>query len=120
MQSTDHLLIRKGKANNVMVFPDSDYDTDGLQYSNGQYKYVHRAYGADMFRYSWNFAQNWSSWQSWEDESTIAADVFDNSDNWWKGQHIMVQCKVPHSSYVARRSCHTSQTGATWRRHLAS
>ncbi|OSX65248.1 glycosyltransferase family 5 protein [Postia placenta MAD-698-R-SB12] len=98
--STDHLLIRKGKANNVMVFPDSDYDTDGLQYSNGQYKYVHRAYGADMFRYSWNFAQNWSSWQSWEDESTIAADVFDNSDNWWKGQHIMVQ----YWSYLAQTS----------------
>ncbi|CCM02383.1 uncharacterized protein FIBRA_04479 [Fibroporia radiculosa] len=98
--SIDHLLVRKGQPNNIMVFPTYNYDTDGFQYSNGQYSYTHKAYGADMFRYSWNFAQNWSDWRSWEDVTTIPADVFDTSDNWWEGQHLMVQ----YWSYLAQTS----------------
>ncbi|PCH38049.1 glycosyltransferase family 5 protein [Wolfiporia cocos MD-104 SS10] len=98
--STDRLLLRKGLPNNIMVFPDENYDSGGLQYSDSKYTYTHKALGADMFRYSWNFAQNWSDWTAWEDMTTIPSDLFDNSDNWWEGQHIMVQ----YWSYLAQTS----------------
>ncbi|PCH41828.1 glycosyltransferase family 5 protein [Wolfiporia cocos MD-104 SS10] len=97
--STDRLLLQKGLPNN-MVFPDENYDSGGLQYSDSKYTYTHKALGADMFRYSWNFAQNWSDWTAWEDVTTIPSDLFNNSDNWWEGQHIMVQ----YWSYLAQTS----------------
>ncbi|KIJ68914.1 glycosyltransferase family 5 protein [Hydnomerulius pinastri MD-312] len=87
----DHLLLRKGAANNIMVFPDSDYDNSAFKYSGGQYTFTHHAYGADMFRYSGNYGQSWSNWTNWENVTTIPSDVLSNSDNWWAGQHIMVQ-----------------------------
>jgi len=87
------LLLRKGQANNIMVFPDSDYDNAAFGYSNGQYTFTHHAYGADMYRYSGNYGQSWSNWSSWENVTTIPADVLTNIDNWWQGQHIMMQCE---------------------------
>ncbi|KAI0950602.1 hypothetical protein AcV7_009015 [Taiwanofungus camphoratus] len=101
--STDRLLVRKGSSTNVIVFPDSDYDNGGLQSSDGKYTYTHKAYGADMFRWSWNFGQNWTQWQNWEDTTTMDANLFDNSENFWKGQHLMVQYwsyAIQSSSYV--------------------
>ncbi|KAN0123743.1 glycosyltransferase [Russula decolorans] len=88
---TDTLLIRKGASGNVMVFPESDYDNDAFGFSNGQYTFSHTAYGADSFRYSWNFGRNWTQWKSWEDTTYIDAGVFDTPDNFWQGQHILVQ-----------------------------
>lgn len=76
-----------------MVFPDNEYDNTAFGFSNGQYTYTHNAFGADKFRYSWNFGQNWTQWQDWEDTTSIDASVFDNPANFWEGQHIMVQCK---------------------------
>lgn len=73
-----------------MVFPDADYDADSFSYSNGQYTFTHQAFGADMLRYSTNFGQNWTDWRNWEDTTTIASSEFD--DNFWDGQHLMVQC----------------------------
>ncbi|KAJ7219301.1 modular protein with glycoside hydrolase family 13 and glycosyltransferase family 5 domains, partial [Mycena pura] len=90
--TVDTVQIRKGQANNVLVFPELDYDMDSsFSFSNGQYTFAHKAYGADSFRYSWNFGQNWTSWAIWEDTTVISKDVFDNSDNFWDGDHIMVQ-----------------------------
>jgi alpha-1,3-glucan synthase len=86
-------LIRKGASNNVIVFPGSDYDNSAFGFSNGQYTFSHKAYGADSFRYSWNFGRNWTQWKSWEDTTFIDSSVFDNPDNFWPGQHILVQCK---------------------------
>ncbi|KAI0006163.1 glycoside hydrolase family 13/glycosyltransferase family 5 protein [Russula compacta] len=90
-QAIDTLLIRKGASNNVMVFPESDYDNSAFGFSNGQYTFSHKAYGADSFRYSWNFGRNWTQWKSWEDTTYIDSSVFDDSANFWQGQHIMVQ-----------------------------
>ncbi|TFK42547.1 hypothetical protein BDQ12DRAFT_281172 [Crucibulum laeve] len=89
----DHLLLRKGAPDNVMVFPDNDYDTSGaFAFSDGHYTFTHKAYGADMFRYSWNFGQNWTDWKNWEDTTTIDASVFQScGDCFWDGDHIMVQ-----------------------------
>lgn len=86
-------MLRKGAANNVMVFPENDYDTDGsFTFSNRNYTFQHRAFGADMFRYSWNFGRNWTQWKNWEDTTTIDPSLFNTPDNFWSGQHLMVQC----------------------------
>ncbi|KAF9464738.1 modular protein with glycoside hydrolase family 13 and glycosyltransferase family 5 domains [Collybia nuda] len=88
----DHLLLRKGSLDNVMVFPESDYDSTGsFGFSNGQYIFTHRAYGADTFRYSANFGQNWTEWRKWEDVTTIDASSFKNTSHFWQGDHIVVQ-----------------------------
>ncbi|KAK7014847.1 modular protein with glycoside hydrolase family 13 and glycosyltransferase family 5 domains [Favolaschia claudopus] len=90
--AVDKVLVRKGQANNVMVFPDNEYDTDSsFGFSNNQYTFAHKAYGADKFRYSWNFGRNWTQWANWEDTTIISKDVFQDSDNFWSGNHIMVQ-----------------------------
>ncbi|KAF7338273.1 Modular protein with glycoside hydrolase family 13 and glycosyltransferase family 5 domains [Mycena venus] len=100
--TVDKVLVRKGETNNVMVFPENEYDTDSsFGFSNGQYTFAHKAYGADMFRYSWNFGRNWTQWANWEDTTIISKDVFQNSDNFWDGDHIMVQCQ----QIGARRPC---------------
>lgn len=93
-QVIDHLLLRKGAADNIMVFPDSDYDSSAFQHSNNQYTFTHKAYGADMLRYSGDFGQSWSNWTNWENVTTIPSDVVSNTDTWWTGQHIMVQCML--------------------------
>jgi alpha-1,3-glucan synthase len=78
-----------------MVFPENEYDTDSsFGFSNGQYTFAHKAYGADMFRYSWDFGQNWTDWANWEDTTVIPPDRFTSSDNFWAGDHIMVQCRL--------------------------
>lgn len=61
--------------------------------SDGKYHYTHKALGADMFRYSANFGRNWTQWSNWEDVTDIDANVFTDSDLWWSGDHIMVQCE---------------------------
>lgn len=93
LQAIDHLLLRKGSLNNVMVFPESDYDNAGsFGFSDGQYTFAHKAYGADLFRYSWNFGQNWTKWNNWEDTTLIDSSIFKNTENFWPADHIVVQC----------------------------
>ncbi|KAF8306355.1 glycoside hydrolase family 13 and glycosyltransferase family 5 protein [Clavulina sp. PMI_390] len=87
----DHLLLRKGTANNVMVFPTSaDYDSSSFSESGGNYVFNHKALGADWLRYSWNYGQNWSDWKAWESTSTIPSSQFVKLDI-YDGQHIIVQ-----------------------------
>jgi alpha-1,3-glucan synthase len=81
-----------------MVFPESDYDNSAFGFSNGQYTFSHKAYGADSFRYSWNFGRNWTQWKSWEDTTFIDANNFGGPENFWQGQHIQVQCKLTVAS----------------------
>lgn len=75
-----------------MVFPNADYDMSALATSNGSYTFTHKALGAELFRYSWNYGQNWTTWSQWEDVTTIPANVFTGSGLFWTGQHLMVQC----------------------------
>ncbi|KAL4253159.1 glycosyltransferase group 1 family protein [Abortiporus biennis] len=89
--AVDHFLVRKGSSKNVMVFPDADYDNDAFGFSNGQYTFTHSALGADLFRYSANFGQNWTAWQAYETTSTFNNSLFDDKANFWDGQHVMVQ-----------------------------
>ncbi|CDO74608.1 Glycoside Hydrolase Family 13 / Glycosyltransferase Family 5 protein [Trametes cinnabarina] len=89
--TTDHLLLRKGSPDNVMVFPDSDYDSSALSVSGGTYTFTHKAWGADMFRYSANFGKNWTAWQKWEQTSTLDSSLFSDPGNFWQGDHVIVQ-----------------------------
>lgn len=85
--------MRKGSAHNVMVFPDSDYNSTAFSVSGSTYTFAHNAWGADMFRYSANFGRNWTDWQRYEPVSTLDAKLFEDSDNFWDGHHVMVQCE---------------------------
>ena len=76
-----------------MVFPEADYDSDVFQLSdNGKYTFTHKAIGADMFRYSWNWGRNWTEWASWEDVTEMDSSLFQGKDMFWEGAHVMVQC----------------------------
>lgn len=97
--ATDHLLIRKGKADNVIVYPaTADYDNSAFSSSDGKYVFTHKALGADKLRYTWNYGVNWSDWTAWESTSSIDSDKFVKSDI-YSGQHIIVQCKCFTVSY---------------------
>jgi len=88
-ESTDHLLLRVGAVDNVMVFPSADYSSTLFSASGGTYSVNHSAAGADMFRYSADFGQTWSGWAKYEATSTLNATMFAN--HWWKGDHVVVQ-----------------------------
>ncbi|KZT42041.1 glycoside hydrolase family 13/glycosyltransferase family 5 protein [Sistotremastrum suecicum HHB10207 ss-3] len=87
----DHLLIRKGSQHNIMVNNGADYDNSAFGYANGNYTFTHKALGADMLRYTWNYGQNWSDWRAWEDVTQIPPATFVGTEMFWEGQHIMVQ-----------------------------
>ncbi|KAL1689446.1 glycoside hydrolase family 13 and glycosyltransferase family 5 protein [Schizophyllum commune] len=89
--ATDHLLLRKGTEDNVMVFPYNDYNNSAFVKSGDDLVFNHRAYGADKFRYSWNFGQNWTEWKDFEEQTKVNTTLFDDEDNFWDGYHIMVQ-----------------------------
>ncbi|KIY53580.1 glycoside hydrolase family 13/glycosyltransferase family 5 protein [Fistulina hepatica ATCC 64428] len=86
----DTLVLRKGSSNNVMVFPENDYSSGNFKYENGEYTYTHTAYGADKFRYSWNFARNWTNWTDWEDTTTLNKTLLDDKTE-FDGKHIIMQ-----------------------------
>lgn len=89
-----------------MIFPENDYNTTGsFTMTDGKYTFTHAAYGADMFRYSWNYGKNWTTWANWEDVTTVPdKSVFQNSDNFWDGDHIQVQCESTLCIYFTLRN----------------
>ncbi|KAK7462698.1 hypothetical protein VKT23_007286 [Stygiomarasmius scandens] len=89
--SKDHLLLRKGSSYNVVVFPENDYSDTALTESDGIYLFAHSAYGAEKFRYSMNFGQTWTNWTNWEDTTTVDLTLFEDTDMFWDGVHIVVQ-----------------------------
>ncbi|KAJ3818641.1 glycoside hydrolase family 13 and glycosyltransferase family 5 protein [Lentinula raphanica] len=106
--ATDHLLLRKGLPNNVMIFPENDYNSSALVVSSNTsasntFLYTHSAFGADSFRYSLDFGITWTNWTDWEDITTINTDDFSkrqnsgadmgvgNVDVFWDDVHLIVQ-----------------------------
>ncbi|KNZ71786.1 Cell wall alpha-1,3-glucan synthase mok13 [Termitomyces sp. J132] len=113
--AVDHLLLRKGASNNVMVFPENEYDTsDSFKISNGQYTFTHKAFGADKFRYSWNFGQNWTQWKDWENTTVMDASAFQSSENFWDGDHVMLQCKFADWSQAVLSVAHVVHADAKY------
>jgi alpha-1,3-glucan synthase len=95
VQSVDNFMVRKGSRSNVMVFDDAVYNASLFTASGDNYVFNHNAYGADMFRYSWNFGVNWTTWGNWQDSTTIPKSNF--TGNFWSGAHVMVQCESFHA-----------------------
>ena len=107
--ATDHLLLRVGNPDNVMVFPDSDYSDTLLSVSGGTYTANLSAPGADQWRYSADFGQTWSNWTNYQSgETTLNATMFEN--HWWSGHHIMVQ----YYSALVGSSFHIEHADADW------
>lgn len=76
-----------------MVFPHSDYDNSAFAAGSGQYTFTHKAFGADAFRYTWNYGMNWTDWKPWEAVTTIPGSTFTPDEKMnWPGQHIIMQC----------------------------
>ncbi|EEB06005.2 cell wall alpha-1,3-glucan synthase mok11 [Schizosaccharomyces japonicus yFS275] len=91
--TTDHFLLRVGKADNPMVFNSANYSTTLLFMQNDTLYINHTATGADLFRYSLDFGSNWSSWQTYSGGMTPCQPM-----NWtgtkhqrWGGYHVKVQ-----------------------------
>ncbi|KAG8842358.1 Cell wall alpha-1,3-glucan synthase ags1, partial [Serendipita sp. 411] len=92
--AVDHLLIRKGSPDNVMVFPGADYEkqANALVFENREYSYTHKAKGAQKLRYSWNYGKNYTQWADYEEVTHIPEDIIDNCEEcFWPGQHIIFQ-----------------------------
>lgn len=87
---TDHVHFRYGKADNPFTFSESDYDNSVFAApSDGDYTLTHKGWGAEMFRYSANFGQEWTEWADMESVTTLNKTMFENQ--WWNGDHLMVQ-----------------------------
>ncbi|WVQ79175.1 hypothetical protein IAT38_001271 [Cryptococcus sp. DSM 104549] len=84
-----HFLIRIGKEDNPIVFPESDYSDTLFTVDDGVFTLHHVAPGADMFRYSADFGQTYSDWLDYEATSEINGTLFE--DKWWDGHHVIVQ-----------------------------
>ncbi|TFK29967.1 alpha-1,3-glucan synthase [Coprinopsis marcescibilis] len=92
--AVDRVMLRKGTADNVMVFPTNDYDLGAFTMVDGRYMFTHRAFGAERFRYSGDYSLTWSDWVDWEDTTFIDPAFFSKETNVWDGAHIIMQCKV--------------------------
>ncbi|KIO16968.1 hypothetical protein M407DRAFT_12567, partial [Tulasnella calospora MUT 4182] len=57
-----------------------DYDSTAFTYASNQFTFTHKAFGAEMFRYSWNFGENWTDWTAIEAVTTIPETTFDHDD----------------------------------------
>ncbi|KAG0152207.1 hypothetical protein CROQUDRAFT_85940 [Cronartium quercuum f. sp. fusiforme G11] len=89
--SVDHLLLRKGGADNPVVFQSVVYSKTVLKKgSDGHMKIVSNAPGSDLMRYSIDFGQTYSKWQSYSAEFALPDSTF-STTQFWEGNHIRVQ-----------------------------
>ena len=88
---TDHFFVRKGRADNPLVFPKSDYSRDLLSFDGAGKDGTlnHAATGADKFRYSTDGGMNWTPWAKYEETTTVPAQMFDVKD---PNNQTMVSC----------------------------
>ena len=93
--SRDPFLIRVGKKENPIVFPNTgNYSFSLLSVNdNGKLSASHTAAGADMWRYSLNWGSSWSEWETYKGGQTPL-----EPQKWsgtklqeWKGHHVTVQ-----------------------------
>ena len=94
--SIDHFLLRVGKGDNPVVFPQTaNYSSNLLsKESNGSLQILHNAPGADQFRYSLNFETTYSDWEEYptSGNTTLAPKVWSGTKlQKWSGDHVIVQ-----------------------------
>ena len=90
---TDHLMVRAGGDDNVMVHPDiADYSDSLLAKTDGKFILNQNSPGADMYRWTADFSQTWSGWMPYQaGQVELNATIFENEDLWWDGHHVQVQ-----------------------------
>lgn len=94
-QAVHPFWFRVGWTDNPIVFPRTANYSSSLfhQMSNGTLYITHKAAGADKFRYSLNWASNWSDWLTYKGgNSTLERQPWSGTraQN-WTGQHVIVQ-----------------------------
>ncbi len=93
--SVDRFLIRVGRPENPVVFPESgNYSRVLLSTGdNGTLWIMQQAPGADQWRYSLNWGSSWSDWRGYEvgNASLDPQPWFGTKQQEWQGQHVIVQ-----------------------------
>ena len=93
--SVNHFFLRVGKQNNPVVFPRTgNYSTSLLHKNADESLFIqHAAAGADMFRYSLNWASSWSEWQQCKGGNTTLDHQHwsGTKEQAWAGQHVQVE-----------------------------
>ena len=77
-----------------MVFPGSDYDRTALMESGDNVVFDHSVFGAEKLRYSVDFGKSWTQWRDWEDTTTIPGSGFRDKKFFWKGNHVVMNCRL--------------------------
>lgn len=93
---TDHFLIRFGRQDNPVVFPEvANYSRSLLSIEGGSWSVKHSAPGATMWRYSTDWGSTWSEWVTYKG---LDKEPINENTNWkgtelqqWTGKHLMVQ-----------------------------
>lgn len=95
--SHDHFLLRVGRSDNPMVFPSANYSSNMLFEDAAKSLYVvHKAAGADMFRYSLDFGTTYSNWEEYPigtvATSTLSPRLWSGTKlQEWTGKHVILQ-----------------------------
>lgn len=111
----DHLMFRIGLPSNPMVFPHTaNYSRTALQKVKGskQLMVSHFASGADLWRYSTNFASSWSPWEEYKGgNSTVEELPWDGTRRQeWSQHHVILQ----YFSKIAGSSAHIQHADTNW------
>ena len=90
-----HFFLRVGKEDNPLIFPRTGNYSNSLLYQKadkGLYL-QHQAPGADLWRYSLNWASTWSDWQPYRGGNTsIGLQQWSGTkDQKWSGSHVQVE-----------------------------
>lgn len=111
--TTDHLLVRKGTAENIVVFPastDANYYNPMIQLTaDDQYTLTHQSLGASSFRWTTNYGESWSDWAAWESTTSLTGADF-NASTLFDGKHI----KVQYHSQLLASSAHVVEADFDW------
>ncbi|KAL8990136.1 MAG: hypothetical protein Q9169_008200, partial [Polycauliona sp. 2 TL-2023] len=93
--SVDHFLFRIGQPDNPVVFPRTANYSETLlsEAPNGDLVVSHKAAGADLFRYSTNWASSYSDWTPYKGGNTTLKklDWSGTKGQEWQGEHVVVQ-----------------------------
>lgn len=91
----DHFLFRIGQADNPVVFPRSaNYSSSLLaRGEDGNLYLQHKASGANLWRYTTNWASTYSSWMPYSGGKTLIEPLpwTGTSEQSWKGTHVRVE-----------------------------
>lgn len=94
--ANDTFIFRVGQLQNPVVFPTTaNYTTNVLfkDEDTGSLWVSHKAPGADLWRYSLNWASSWSNWTAYEGgNSTLASQAWSGTAaQKWDGDHVVLQ-----------------------------